>query len=140
MSISFPASRPSRTCRWDRYPEYRPSEIPGVEQVPTHWNVKRGVTEFLCKFATLCLCKCPEPYSRISACFAQQSPNRSPKCSCSLCQRTRFRKAIGGPCYTTALKLRSGSPHQSPGNAAPDETIAVTIDRFAPAKSRRQVG
>ncbi len=41
MSISFPASRPSRTCRWDRYPEYRPSEIPGVEQIPTHWDVKR---------------------------------------------------------------------------------------------------
>ena len=51
-------------------------------------EVKRGVTEFLCKFATLCLCKCPEPYSRVSACFAQQSPNRSPKCSCSLCQWT----------------------------------------------------
>src|SRR5271166_4630657 len=55
------------------------------------WNlcvVNRGVTEFLCKFATLCLCKCPEPYSRVSACFAQQSPNRSPKCLCSLCQWT----------------------------------------------------
>jgi len=50
--------------------------------------LNRGVTEFLCKFATLCLCKCPEPYSRVSACFAQQSPNRSPKCSCSLCQLT----------------------------------------------------
>ena len=50
--------------------------------------IKHGVREFLCKFATLCLCKCPEPYSRVSACFAQQSPNHSPKCSCSLCQWT----------------------------------------------------
>ena len=51
-------------------------------------DLNRSVTEILCKFATLCLCKCPEPYSRVSACFAQQSPNRSAKCSCSLCQLT----------------------------------------------------
>ena len=39
-------------------------------------------------------------------------------------------------CPEIAIRLT----HQSPGNAAPDETIAVTLDRFAPAKSRRQVG
>jgi type I restriction enzyme, S subunit len=41
MSISFPASRPSLTCRWDRYAEYRLSEIPGVDHIPAHWDVKR---------------------------------------------------------------------------------------------------
>jgi hypothetical protein len=79
-----------------------------------------------------------EPYSRFQPVLPSNRPTARRNAHAACADRRDFARRSAAPVTPMPWDLRFGSPHQSPGNTAPDETMAVAIDRFAPAKSRRQ--